>query len=42
MIELAGLDTPVGPGSSLAAIALVNELAVQTAEPLSRATRCCP
>jgi uncharacterized phosphosugar-binding protein len=34
MIELAGLDTPVGPGSSLAAIALVNELKVQTAELL--------
>jgi uncharacterized phosphosugar-binding protein len=31
MVELDGLATPVGPGSSLAAIALVNELKVQTA-----------
>jgi uncharacterized phosphosugar-binding protein len=31
MVELEGLDTPVGPGSSLAAIALVNEIKVQTA-----------
>jgi uncharacterized phosphosugar-binding protein len=31
MIELDGLATPVGPGSSLAAIALVNELKVRTA-----------
>ncbi len=34
MIELDGLDTPVGPGSSLAAVALVNEIKVQTAELL--------
>jgi uncharacterized phosphosugar-binding protein len=34
MVELDGLDTPVGPGSSLAAIALVNEVKVQTAELL--------
>jgi uncharacterized phosphosugar-binding protein len=31
MVELVGLDTPLGPGSSLAAIALVNEVKVQTA-----------
>jgi uncharacterized phosphosugar-binding protein len=34
MVELDGLDTPIGPGSSLAAVALVNELKVQTAELL--------
>ena len=34
MVELEGLDTPVGPGSSLAAVALVNELKVQTAQLL--------
>jgi uncharacterized phosphosugar-binding protein len=31
MVELDGLGMPVGPGSSLAAIALVNELKVQIA-----------
>jgi uncharacterized phosphosugar-binding protein len=31
MVALDGLDTPVGPGSSLAAVALVNEIKVQTA-----------
>jgi uncharacterized phosphosugar-binding protein len=31
MVSLDGIDTPVGPGSSLAAIALVNEIKVQTA-----------
>ena len=31
MIELDGLSTPVGPGSTLAAVTLVNELKVQTA-----------
>jgi uncharacterized phosphosugar-binding protein len=34
LIEVDGLDTPVGPGSSLAAVALVNELKVRTAELL--------
>ena len=34
MVELEGLATPVGPGSSLAGIALVNEIKVQTAELL--------
>jgi uncharacterized phosphosugar-binding protein len=31
MTSLSGLDTPVGPGSTLAAVALVNELKVRTA-----------
>jgi uncharacterized phosphosugar-binding protein len=31
MTSLAGLETPVGPGSTLAAVALVNELKVRTA-----------
>jgi uncharacterized phosphosugar-binding protein len=31
MVSLDGLDTPLGPGSSLAAIVLVNEIKVQTA-----------
>jgi uncharacterized phosphosugar-binding protein len=35
MIEVDGLETPVGPGSSLAAIALVNELKVRTAALLA-------
>jgi uncharacterized phosphosugar-binding protein len=34
LIQLEGLDTPVGPGSSVAAVALVNELKVQTAQLL--------
>jgi uncharacterized phosphosugar-binding protein len=34
LIKIEGLDTPVGPGSSLAAVALVNELKVRTAELL--------
>ena len=34
MVQLEGLATPVGPGSSLAAIALVNEIKVQTAQLL--------
>src|SRR5438094_4510197 len=34
LVELEGLDTPVGPGSSFAAVALVNEIKVQTAEAL--------
>jgi uncharacterized phosphosugar-binding protein len=34
MVALAGLRTPVAPGSSLAAVALVNELKVRTAERL--------
>jgi uncharacterized phosphosugar-binding protein len=34
MIAVDGLDTPVAPGSTIAAVALVNELKVQTAERL--------
>jgi uncharacterized phosphosugar-binding protein len=34
MIEIAGLDTPVGPGTSLAAVAIVNTIKVRTAELL--------
>ena len=35
MIDIDGLDTPVGPGSSLAAIAIVNSIKVRTAELLT-------
>jgi uncharacterized phosphosugar-binding protein len=31
MVTVEGLETPVGPGSTLAAVALVNEIKVQTA-----------
>ena len=31
LVDLDGLDTPVGPGSTIAAVALVNEVKVQTA-----------
>jgi uncharacterized phosphosugar-binding protein len=34
MTEIEGLETPVGPGSTVAAVALVNQLKVQTAELL--------
>jgi uncharacterized phosphosugar-binding protein len=34
MVDIEGLPTPVGPGSSLACIALVNEIKVQTAQLL--------
>jgi uncharacterized phosphosugar-binding protein len=34
LCALNGLDTPVGPGSTLAAVAIVNELKVRTAERL--------
>jgi uncharacterized phosphosugar-binding protein len=34
MIDLEGLDTPVGPGSSLAAVAIVNAIKVRTAQLL--------
>jgi uncharacterized phosphosugar-binding protein len=34
MIAIDGLDTPVGPGSSLAAVVLVNAVKVRTAELL--------
>jgi uncharacterized phosphosugar-binding protein len=34
LVTIDGLSTPVGPGSSVAAVAVVNELKVQTAERL--------
>ena len=34
LVTLDGLTTPVGPGSSIAAIAIVNEIKVQTAQRL--------
>ncbi len=34
MTTIEGLETPVGPGSTIAAVALVNQLKVQTAELL--------
>ena len=34
LVDLDGLDTPVGPGSSVAGVAIVNELKVRTAERL--------
>ncbi len=34
LVHLPGLDTPVGPGSTAATVAVVNELKVQTAELL--------
>lgn len=34
MTEIEGLDTPVGPGSTLAAVALANQLKARTAELL--------
>ncbi|CAN5794025.1 SIS domain-containing protein [soil metagenome] len=34
LVHLAGLDTPVGPGSTLANVAVVNEIKVRTAELL--------
>lgn len=34
LVDLDGLDTPVGPGSSLANVAVVNEIKVRTAERL--------
>jgi uncharacterized phosphosugar-binding protein len=34
LIDVGGLETPVGPGSTLAAVALVNEIKVRTAELL--------
>jgi len=34
LCEIEGLDTPVGPGSTLAAVAIVNEIKVRTARAL--------
>ena len=35
MIDVEGLKSPIGPGSTLAAVAIVNEIKVRTAELLS-------
>jgi uncharacterized phosphosugar-binding protein len=35
MVEIPGVDTPVGPGSTLAAVAIVNAIKVRTAELLA-------
>ncbi len=35
MVEVPGLDTPVGPGSTVAAVAIVNSVKVRTAELLT-------
>ena len=34
LVAIDGLETPVGPGSTVAAVALVNEIKAQTAELL--------
>ena len=34
MVDVAGLDTPVGPGSTISAVAIVNSIKVRTAELL--------
>jgi uncharacterized phosphosugar-binding protein len=34
LVDLDGMDTPVGPGSTLAAVTVVNEIKVQTAQLL--------
>jgi len=39
LCAIPGLDTPVGPGSTLAAVAIVNDLKVRTAELLVAAGR---
>ena len=35
MIDIAGLDTPVGPGSTVTAVAIVNSIKVRTAQLLT-------
>ena len=35
MIDIAGLDTPVGPGSTITAVAIVNSIKVRTAQLLT-------
>jgi uncharacterized phosphosugar-binding protein len=35
MVDIPGLDTPVGPGSTVAAVAVVNSIKVRTAELLT-------
>jgi uncharacterized phosphosugar-binding protein len=42
MITVDGLDTPIGPGSSLAAIAIVNSIKVRTAQLLAKRGRMPP
>jgi len=39
LCDLPGLDTPVGPGSTFAAVAIVNNIKVRTAELLVAAGR---
>jgi uncharacterized phosphosugar-binding protein len=34
MVDIDGLDTPVGPGSTVAAVAIVNSIKVRTAQLL--------
>jgi uncharacterized phosphosugar-binding protein len=34
MVTVAGMDTPVGPGSTIGAVAIVNAIKVRTAELL--------
>ena len=36
MVEIPGMQTPVGPGSTITAVAIVNEIKVQTADLLVR------
>ena len=35
MIDIEGLDTPVGPGSTITAVAIVNAIKVRTAQLLT-------
>ena len=35
MVQIAGLESPVGPGSSVAAVAIVNSIKVRTAQLLT-------
>jgi uncharacterized phosphosugar-binding protein len=35
MISIDGLDTPIGRGSTVAAVAIVNSIKVRTAQPLA-------
>ena len=40
LVFVNGLDTPVGPGSTIAAVAIVNAIKVRVAELLAREGRC--
>jgi uncharacterized phosphosugar-binding protein len=42
MVDVAGLDTPVGPGSTMSAVAIVNSIKVRTAELLTEQGRMPP